>query len=71
MTTVHSCFIFYVLRLFSAAVCDHAAESRVEVSCSCELIDSQVHAVTPVVTWVCRHVDALGVWIVAAESSVH
>ena len=58
-------------RLFSTAGCNHRCESVVELLLRGEILESHVHTVAPVVTWVRRHVDTLVMRILAAELAVH
>ena len=57
--------------LFTTAVSNHAAKSCIELSRSGELINTKVHTVTPVVTWVRRNVDTLIVRIAATKGTIH
>ena len=58
-------------QLLSSAGLDHAADSRIEVFRCLELLNGEVHTVTPVVAWVGRDIDALIIRVASAKGAVH
>ena len=70
---VYGFFAMLGMKVLSISVCfvNHAAQLVVELSVLHQGFQREVHAVTPVVTRVGRHIDAFGLCVRVTEIFVH
>src|SRR5580692_1042371 len=57
--------------ILPSALLDQTAQLRIEILCLLQLLQREMHPVAPIMFWVSRDVDALGLHVRTAQWSVH